>query len=336
MKVAVVGVGYWGENHLRVYSRLRRQGIIDDVIISDTNAVRVKSLSRNFDVQYKKSLSEILKDEEIKSVSLVTPSKTHCDLGIKCLEHGKNILIEKPMATNVQDCIRLNEAAQQSEGILMVGHIFRFHPALRNLKDLISAGELGDISYIYTERIGIAIPREDMGVLFALAIHDVDISCYLLDVEYPDEIMGHCYSRYRDYPDEMAVVFQKFASGTIAICHESWLNPVWGKRRSLQVIGSRASAQINYLVPDTIELFGTHINMDDSQNPRVVNEGSSILRFPYQEPLEVELRHFIECSLTGRRSLADGTIGMRAVRMIEATMESIKRKQSIKFSLFLE
>lgn len=329
MKAAIIGVGHWGRNHLKVYSQLKSEGKIDDVIIFDIKSSQAKRLANVFQVGFCDNLSEILKNKEIKMISIVTPSPTHYSVAKQCLLAGKDILVEKPLCLTSTESWELIDISKKMNCLLMVGHLFRFHNAVVELKKIVQRGDLGEVIQIRIERSSFGIPRKDMGVLHALAIHDVDIPCFLLDEIYPEEILAFARSYYRDYPDEIVTVMQRFKTGAVAVSTESWLNPIDGKIRKLLLIGARGAASINFLIPDTLKIFDSYISGNNENEYRIINEGARTLRVDSGEALKNEISHFVQSSLNGIPSSFNPEIGARAVEMVEISYKSLEMKKTI-------
>ncbi len=205
----------------------------------------------------------------------------------------------------------------QGNQILMVGHIFRYHPAIQELKTRIDAGELGKIQLITSQRLHFGKPRTDVGVVHALAIHELDMFCHLLNQDYPDTISCTTSAIFNPDIEETVSITAKFGKVT-CFALESWLMPAYGKHRHIVVVGNEKTAKIDYLKPDELQIFD--IKFDENLNP--INEGQYTIKLPYVEPLENELRHFIQAIETREPPLSDGQVGLRAVEMIERTLKN--------------
>lgn len=324
MNLAVIGTGYWGKNHVRVFKGLLDEGVIDSLTICDADENRVKEYAQMYDIEYTTDYTELLASK-IDAVSIATPSETHYQVASAFMANGKDVFIEKPMTLSAVDAEKLIEIAERERRLMMIGHIFRYHQGVRELKQRIGRGEFGKIYYMWTNRLSLRAPRADMGVLFALAIHEVDIYCYLLDVKYPNEIMA-TLGNYLGGVEETALLTLHFDEDVKGYAFESWLTSVYGKMRDMTVIGSKLSARVNYLKPQEIQLFDTTISKRS-----VVNEGSYPVPLAYEEPLRTELRHFVECLSNGAQPLCDMHAGKRAVEMIEAAMRSAETKEPVRF-----
>ncbi len=326
MKIALIGTGYWGRNHAKVWRELKGEGVIDDVILCDINEDAVKPLARDFGFEYSTDPREVMTREDVDAVDIASSTPSHYPLAKNAMEHGKHVLVEKPMAESSEECRDLIRISKDRGRILMVGHIFRYHPALNELKRMIDRGELGDIISLHTRRLSLRYPRRDMGVLLALAIHDVDVYSYLLG-SMPDEIMAISASNYVDGIEEEAYLFLRFGR-VLGQIHESWNYPIGKKIRELLVVGSESAARIDYLKPDEIIIYDSAIKYDG-----VKNEGEFIKRVDYIEPLKAELIDFVKSIENNREPVANGEVGLNSVRMIEIAMESIKRRGPVRVDL---
>ena len=331
--IAVIGTGYWGKNHVRTYSELVSEGILDKVIICDINEKRAKELGSAFNIEYITDHRELIDDPSIDAVSIVTPSPTHYQLAKQFMKAGKDVLVEKPMTMDIDEAKDLVRISEETGQILMVGHIFRHHPAVKELKNRINIGELGTIRLISSNRLSFGAPRKDMGVIYALGIHEVDMFCHLMNVDYPKSVLSDTRCTLQPGIEETATISMDFGSAT-AYAFESWLMPASGKQRDLIVVGSEKVAKIDYLKPQELQMFDIRIaeqDFDAKTNFSVEDEGSYTIPIPYAEPLKEELKNFIHCIQSRDNPLSDGSIGMRAVEMAEAALKSASMKKSVEF-----
>jgi predicted dehydrogenase len=331
VKVAVIGTGYWGKNHVRTFNELRSEGVIDELEICEVDEIKAKDFSKIYHIPYTTNYNDLLKDDSLDGVSIATPTVTHFELAKKFIDAGKDVFVEKPMTTNSEEAEELIKHAEGKNTLLMVGHIFRHHSAVKDLKKRIERGDFGRIYYLTSTRFSYRAPRLDMGVLYALAIHEVDIFCYLLKKEYPLEIMAHLSRYLQKDIEEVALLVMKFENETLGYAFESWMTPVEGKRRDLTIIGSRMSAKVDYLKPQELQLFDSSIvPSEDGIGFRAEYEGSYTVPIPYKEPLKEEMKHFVECIKTREKPLSDMYAGKRAVEMIEMAFESARENRSVK------
>ena len=232
--VAVVGYGYWGSKHVRVLSAM------PDVVVSviDTDAERLREAA-----VLRPSLGMIGSDldaalDRVDAVVVATPPATHVGIGLRALNAGKHVLIEKPLATKVSDAEKLVAAAAAAEVQLMVGHTFEYNPAVRQLRELIRSGELGRVLSIDTARLSLGLYQRDVNVIWDLAPHDISITSYLLD-ELPISVSVWAQRNVGPWHEDVAYLRLEFPS-THAFVHVSWLNP--NKVRRTTVVGERRMA----------------------------------------------------------------------------------------------
>jgi predicted dehydrogenase len=331
VKLAVIGTGYWGKNHVRALNELRGEEIIDELSICEVDEKKAREFSNIYHIPHSSDYNELLADDSLDGVTIATPTPTHFDLAKRFMEAGKAVLVEKPMTTNSREARELIDIAENNKALLMVGHIFRHHSAVLDMKKRIDRGDFGRIYYLTSTRFSFRAPRTDMGVMLALAIHEVDIFCYLLDREYPFEITAHMGAYHQENIEEVALLLLRFQNETLGYAFESWMTPVDGKRRDLTVIGSKMSAKVDYLKPQELQLFDASVvRGEDGRSLRAEYEGSYTVPIPYREPLKEEMINFVECIKSGQTPLSDMYSGKRAVEMIEAGFRSARENRSIR------
>ncbi len=335
LNVGLIGAGYWGKNHLKSLVKLQEQNLINELIVCDTRASILRQVEKHYEVKTTTSWEELVQSGKVDCVSIVTPTPFHYPMTKEFLNAGKDVLVEKPMAENTQQCDELITIARDNKAGLMAGHLFRYHPAVLELRKRVMRGEFGDVIYMTIKRQSIRVPRPDIGVLLALGIHEVDLSGFILGNRKPHQIFCDLIS-YFDGHEEMSLIIQKFGDLS-SYSIESWIDPTQGKVRELTLIGSQGSAIINFSIPDRLKLVQSYITTGNDYNGKnhnekftVVNEGEFTVRLEYKEPLYEELLHFITQSETPSKTyLTDGIVGRNAVRMIELAFQSFKEKKFI-------
>ncbi|MFD1588395.1 Gfo/Idh/MocA family protein [Halorientalis brevis] len=326
MNYGIVGTGYWGKNHVRVASELAADGVLDDVVVCDVDRERAVELAERFDLDY----CTDYRDVDVDAASLATPSTTHEQIATDLLASGTDLLVEKPLALDADAAWNIVETAEEYDRTLGVGHIFRYHPALTELKQWIDDGKLGEIKYLHTARFAFEVPRETTGVLYSLAVHDVDIYNYLLDRQ-PTRVYCNRDSHLRDGIDETATVELEYGD-TRGVIHSSWQIPVFGKRRDLAVIGTDAAAYVDYPSDTEIELYETSVaDLGDGQL-ELRNDGPTVHEMPEREPLKAEIQSFIDATAANRDPLASGTIGAQTVEILERAKHSDESDEVLSLS----
>ena len=332
--IGIIGVGYWGKNHVSAYKSLLKENRINYLKICDTDDNRVKEISEINSIDCTTKIEDILNDDRITAVVIVTPSSTHYDLSKLALEHDKDVFVEKPMTLNSNDSLKLIELANQKQKKLMVGHLFRYHPAVEAIKKRIDNSEFGKIQMILTFRFAQGVPRKDMGVIFALAVHDLDLICYLLNKNEPESILVDNGKFNQSEVIETTNISLNFDNNTKGYIMESWNIPVYGKKRELIIVGSEKSAFVNYLTPSEYLIFDSSIKKiksNDNVYFEMHQNGIQKISIEYKEPLKQEILHFIQCIKTRACPNSDGLVGYNAVKMCEKAKLSAEKNERIYF-----
>jgi predicted dehydrogenase len=322
IKVAVVGLGYWGPNLARNFDALpdaELRWICDG---SPDARERWSAAFRN--ARATDDLAEVLADSETDAVILATPVPTHADLAVRCLEAGKHCMVEKPMAQSVSDAERVVAAARESGKTMMVGHLLEYHPGVVSLKRLADEGELGALRYIYGQRLNLGKLRADENALWSLGAHDVSVLMFLTGGEEPSEVRAFGEGFMRSGVEDVVFCFLRFPSGLIGHLHLSWLDP--HKERRFTIVGDRRMATF-----DDMAVEGKLTIYDKGFDQHATNYGEYIQRsgdivsraIPNQEPLAVECRHFIDCVRDGETPRSDAEVGLRVVQVLERLQHSL-------------
>ena len=323
--IGIIGTGYWGKNHLRIWHELFKEKKIANLVLCEIEENRAKDYSQILGINHSTDYKKLIKEFDIDAVDIVTPSNTHFEIGKFFLEKGIDVLVEKPMTLVYFEAKELIKSAEQFSTILMTGHIFRHHKGIQTLKGMIDQKDFGKIYSFFSIRSAMMAPRKDMGVLFALGIHEVDLFSFLLNIEYPREIIcKKSATQYKDIEDD-AYLFFTFNNETKGMAYESWINPVFGKRRELVINGELQSALIDYLNPSEIVIFDSRLNLigDDKHKQLILeNEGTRKISIDYIEPLKAELLDFINSISERKMPISDMYSGARAVNMIETLLLS--------------
>jgi predicted dehydrogenase len=322
LQVGVAGLGYWGPNLARHFASL--PGCRLTWCCDPFGAARERIAPRFPAARMTGELDELLGDPELDAVVLATPVVTHADLAVRVLEAGKHCFVEKPLAQSVSDAERVVEVARAGDRVLMVGHLLEYHPGLRRLKELADSGELGEIYYIYGNRLNLGKLRADENALWSLGAHDVSVVLHLAGEE-PWEVVAHGESYVRDGVQDVVFCFLRFPSGLSAHLHLSWLDP--HKERRFTVVGSRRMATFDDMALEgKLTVYDKGFDEDSRGYGEYITRSGDIFspRIPNVEPLRVECEHFVDCIRTGKQPLSDGEDGVRVVRVLEALQRSLE------------
>ena len=308
--VAVIGTGFWGKNHARIYKELAPTEL---VAICDVNAERAKSVADQFGVKAYTSSSRMLKNDEIEAVSVCTWSTKLALEALKALKAGKHVLVEKPMATNTKQAEKLLETAEKNGLHLTVGFLMRFIPGIQHIREAVENKKIGELVCATAKRVSQWPERiGDVGVVKDTAIHDIDVMRYISN-EDPITVYAKAGSmRYRRFED-YAQIMLTYEDGKSAFIESNWLTPY--KTRTLTVTGSEAIMRLDYI---TQELWIE--SAKENLQPR----------FPWQEPLKLELQHFADCISEKKKPLITGADGLKALQIAEAALQSSAKNRAIK------
>ncbi len=270
MKVGVIGVGKMGSNHLRIYKEMIG---VEVVGIADTNKDLVKTIAEKYNILGFDDYRDLIK-EKVDAVSIVVPTELHSEVAINCIKAGCDVLIEKPISNTIKGALEIQKYSKKYSKKVLVGHIERFNPAVKILKDIVESGELGDIVSINTKRVGFYNPqRNNSGVILDLAPHDIDIISYL----YNDRVMEVYSVAANNYnsSETHATMLMKFYKGGVGICELSWVLPK--RERNLSIVGTDGFAVLDF-IEQTVKVH-------DKRWSREANVHR-------QEPLRKELMYF--------------------------------------------
>jgi predicted dehydrogenase len=274
-------------------------------------------------------LEEVLGDPELDAVVLATPVATHADLAVRVLEAGKHCLVEKPLALSVADAERVVAAARRADRVLMVGHLLQYHPGVNKLKEIADSGELGDIHYIYGNRLNLGQLRVEENALWSLGAHDVSVLLHLAGEE-PYELNARGESYMREGVEDVVFAFMRFPSGIAAHLHLSWLDP--HKERRFTVVGSKRMATFDDMDPERkVTVYDKGFDQKADTYGEYITRSGDIWspRVPNDEPLRLECEHFVACVREGRRPLSDGESGLRVVRVLEGLQQSLDETRRV-------
>jgi predicted dehydrogenase len=321
VRVGIAGLGYWGPNVARNLAAIDGCEL---AWLCDTDEASRARLAPAFpQARATGALANMLADPTLDAVALATPVGTHAQLAIDVLQAGKHCLVEKPLATTCADAERVLAAAEQARRVLMVGHLLEYHPAVDRLKRLLDDGELGELYYVYANRLNLGQLRADENALWSLGAHDVSVVLALLGQE-PTACVAHGASFVREGVEDVVFCHLRFASRAVAHLHLSWLDP--HKERRLTAVGSRRMATFDdMLIEGKLTVYDKGFDEDSrSWGEYIARSGDSFSpRVPNTEPLRLECEHFIDCVRTGATPRSDGRSGLRVVRVLEALQRSL-------------
>jgi predicted dehydrogenase len=325
VRVALVGIGAWGRNLARNYAQLPDAELC---WICDTDPGRLAEAARHFpDAVCTTDYGQVLADPQLDAVVIAASAQAHFTLGRRALLAGKDVFIEKPLVLEVADGEELVRLAAERARVLMVGHLLEYHPVVLRLRDMIRAGELGRVLYVYSQRVNLGTVRQDENALWSLAPHDISSILFMLD-QVPTDVSarGQCYVQ-RGIED---VVFMNmnFADQAMAHIHVSWLDP--HKVRRITVVGSKRMAVFDDAEgTEKLRIYDKGATVGEECNTFAETVGLRFgdIRIPHiksAEPLRLECQHFVDCVRSRAQPVSDGQDGLRVVRILAAAQRSLK------------
>jgi predicted dehydrogenase len=324
--VATIGAGAWGKNHIRVFSELPGTRL---KYVCDSDGSKLSSLQKVYpQAKMVEHVRPILEDPDVQGVVIASSAVSHYALAREVLMADKDVLVEKPMALNARDAEEIVEIAQKRRRILMVGHLLLYHPVVDRLKEMITKGELGDIYYLYTQRVNLGVIRQDENALLSFAPHDLSVILHLIE-EPPVTVSAHGESYIQKGIEDVVFVSLRFADGKMANIHLSWLDP--HKVRKITIVGSKKMAVFDDMeVSEKLKVYDKGV-----RTPSYNTYGEYLtLRFgditipniKMVEPLRVEAEHFIQCIESRQEPKTSGQAGLQVVKILVAAQTSLARE----------
>src|SRR6266516_393295 len=324
LRFGVIGWGYWGPKLARNLESLPHVMV---TMVADSDPHRLASLAINEYQSWLKTttLAEEVFRSDVDGVVIATPVRTHYQLAKAALLHGKHVLVEKPLTTNVTEAEELVALAHEQQRILMVGHTFEYNPAVNELRKLVQSGDLGKIYCIEAERLNLGLYRSDINVIWDLAPHDISILLYLLGKK-PEQIEVQAHAHLQSRIHDIAHLDLKFADGMTAHIHVSWLYPC--KIRRVTVIGDLRMAVYDDTNPaEMIKIYnkGADVHADPLVSYRF--GAITIPHIDWIEPLRLECEDFANAIRAGTQPRAHGYVGLEVVRVLAAAQEVLEKQE---------
>ncbi len=326
VRVACVGAGYWGKNLVRNFATA--EGAELAVVCDADEAVQARMRREYPAARVHGDWDSVLADPGVDAVVIATPGSTHARLAGEALAAGKDVFVEKPMAPTVAEARALCADADARGRVLMVGHLMLFHPAFDRVVETVRRGDLGEVLYIYAQRVNLGKLRTDENALWSLGPHDFSMIFALIDEPMASvSARGHGYLR----PGTEDVVFVNvaFRSGVMANVQLSWLDP--HKTRSLTVVGSRKMLVFDDAHPtEKIRIHDKGFDRPQEYHSYdaflTLRDGDILIpSVPMEEPLRREVRHFVRCVRERSKPLSGGPEGLRVVEVLAAAEASLRR-----------
>jgi predicted dehydrogenase len=323
LKVGVIGAGAWGRNHVRT---LATMPTVELAAVADLDPKVREQTARGFPgVFVTDSVDELL--GRVDAVVVATSATSHASLGLAAIEAGKPVLVEKPFALTAAGAVALAAASARRGVPALVGHLLEFHPVIDRLKAMVRDGSLGELYYLYSQRLNLGQVRPDENALWSFGPHDISVALYLMG-EAPETVTAHGYSYLQPGIEDVVFLGMRFRSGVVAHAHLSWLDP--HKERRLTVVGSKQMAVFDDMAPrEKLRIYDKGV----SRPPEYGSYGESLAiregdiwipKVANTEPLALELAHFVAVANGAAPTRADAADGVRVVQVLEAASRSLR------------
>jgi predicted dehydrogenase len=325
--IAIVGTGYWGVNHVRVFTELPQ---VRAVTLVDLRPERLEEVGKRFPgVTLFTGIEDALRSENVDAVVVCTPATTHYEVARRCLEAGKHVLVEKPITTRVTEAEELNKLAEATGLTLMVGHTFIYNPGVRKVKNYIQQGAVGQIYYLYAQRTNLGPIRSDVNALWDLAPHDVSIFNYFLDSS-PTWVTAVAGTILQNCCEDFGFISLGYEDGTIGHIHVSWADPK--KVRQVVLVGSEKRIVFDDLkTTEPVRIFEKGVMPSEDEASTYgeyhfqIRDGDILSpKVEVSEPLKNQCRHFLECAIQGNQPVTHGRSGLEVVKVMVAIDRSLE------------
>ena len=321
LRIAVLGAGAWGINHVRVIAAEPRCELV--AVGDPSSGARDRALRLAPGAVGHEDATSLLADPNIDAVVIATPAPTHATLACAALARGKHILVEKPVALSLADAMTIQAAA--GERIVMIGHLMVFHPAVVRLRELLGSGELGALHYMHSTRANLGRIRRDENALWSFGPHELSMMDFLLE-RSPTSVTARGLRIVQPGIEDVVFVTMRYAGGEMAHLHLSWLHP--RKERKLTLVCSRKMVEFDDVAPEKLRIFdkGYERPPDFTHFAEylTIRDGDvHIPRLTMEEPLLLQLRHFLDCIERGTTPRSNIATGLRIVRTLEAAQRSL-------------
>jgi predicted dehydrogenase len=325
--IAVVGTGDWGANLVRNFASLPGSRL---VALCDTDPARLaRAGAQAPEARTTIRLEDIAAATDVRGVVVAASAIQHHPIARALLDAGKDVYVEKPLALTVADAEELVRIARERDRILMVGHLLLYHPGVRHLKEMVRKGELGDVLYIYSQRVNLGKVRRDENALWSFAPHDLSVILHLLEME-PVDVAARGAAFLQGEVEDVVFLHLRFPDGRMAHVHVSWLDPhklrkftVVGRQKMVVFDDMEASEKIRVYDKGVDKGAGQIVSYGDALS---IRSGDILIpKISLQEPLRIECQHFVECVREHKQPLTDGADGLRVVRVLAAAQRSLEQ-----------
>ncbi len=325
LPLAVVGLGRWGQNVARAFAQEPRCEVR---ALCDSDPSSLRRMQERLGIEVAtEDFDALLADPEVQAVAIATTASTHYDLACRALRAGKHVYVEKPLSMDFRQARAIAELVEGSGLKFMVGHLLEYHPCIDRIRSMVQDGQMGEVYYIYSQRLNLGVVRHDENAWWSLAPHDISIACYLLGAD-PESVSAHGQCFLRSGVEDVVFATLRFPGGQLAHIHVSWLDP--HKIRKTTIVGTRRMVTFDDMqAGEKIRIYDRGADVITSVTSLAeavsLRIGDIVIpRISSEEPLALECRHFVEAVLDGKPVRSDIADGLRVVAVLEAGQLSLR------------
>ena len=318
IKIAIIGTGRWGMNHVRTARKILGENFNLVCDAYRTNEDKIKEIAE--DIRIITDPAEIANDSSIDAVIIATPAETHFEIAKQMLESGKSVLVEKPITLTAENAEELQKISERTGNKLMVGHILLYHPAVIKMKEIITKGEIGELEYIYSNRLNLGRVRREENILWSFAPHDISVIQYFVEEE-PVQVFSHGAKYLQKNIEDTTITYLKYGSGVNAHIFVNWLHPF--KEQRMVVIGANGMLVFEDSLPsEKLKLYHKDYKFENGN----LIKGSSdyeVIEFEGKPPLEAEQEHFFDCVVKDKEPLTNGKHALEVMKILVAATKEL-------------
>jgi UDP-2-acetamido-3-amino-2,3-dideoxy-glucuronate N-acetyltransferase len=320
IKLAVIGGGKWGINHIKTAYKILNKNLISVCDINSANKAKVQEVSN--EIIFTENISDVLNNKEINAVIVSTSAETHFEISKKCLLAGKNVLVEKPITLLSQEACELVNISKERKLKLMVGHVLLYHPAVICMKDIINTGGIGKLQYIYSNRLNLGTIRSEENILWSFAPHDISIIQYLTGSN-PIWVGARGAAFVQESIEDTTLTYLKYPDNVHAHIFVSWLHPF--KEHRVVVIGDKGMLVFeDSLKNEKLKYYKKGFNLVNGSLEKFDSD-YEVIHYPERAPLEVEQRHFFDCIINDITPRTDGVHAKEVLEVLETAQVGLKK-----------
>ncbi len=325
MKIGIIGAGNWGINLVRNFCELLGT---NNVLVCDSDKKKLPPIEATYmGVKTYIKSDEIIDNNQINAVVVSTPAESHYELAKKAFLADKHVLVEKPIALQISEAEDLIQIAEKNSLTLMVDHLLVYHPVVCRIKELIDNKALGEIYYLYSQRLNLGVVRSKENVLWSLGPHDISVFLYLLN-DFPSRIeaSGGIYIQENKRIEDAVFLHLNFPSGVDANAHLSWLDP--HKTRKMTIVGNKKMVVFDDMEPrNKLAIFDKGVECTEKGGISVRYGDILLPSISLREPLKAACEHFIDCVENGKSPKSDGKSGLEVLKVLKKAQESLEEKR---------